>query len=106
MTWYVYLLRCSDQSLYVGRTKDLAQREQWHNDGHGAGYTAARRPVRMVYAEEHTSEVSAARRERQIKRWTIAKKEALVAGGGPALKRSTAKAPRPGVSWQDLLMKS
>ena len=106
MEWYVYLLRCSDHSLYVGRTKDLAQREHWHNDGHGAAYTAARRPVQMVYAEEHTSELNATRRERQLKRWTIAKKEALIAGGGPALKQSAAKVPRPGVTWRDLLTKS
>ena len=66
---YVYVLRCSDDTLYVGRTANLIERESWHNEGHGATYTAARRPVRIVYAEELGSELSAARGERQIKRW-------------------------------------
>ena len=98
---YVYLLRCSDGSLYVGRTTDLSQREQKHNDGHGAAYTAARRPVRIVYAEEHTSELSAARRERRIKGWTSAKKEALIAG--QAKPRTIVKNSRPAFTWRDWL---
>ena len=83
---FVYLVRCSDQSLYVGHTRDLAAREQTHNEGHGAAYTAKRRPVRMVYAEEYPSELEALRRERQIKGWTSRKKEALIAGDDASLK--------------------
>jgi predicted GIY-YIG superfamily endonuclease len=84
---FVYLVRCSDQSLYVGHTDNLRAREQAHNDGLGAAFTAARRPVRMVYSEEYRSQVEAIRRERQIKRWTSEKKEALIAGDRTKLKR-------------------
>jgi predicted GIY-YIG superfamily endonuclease len=84
---FVYLVRCSDQSLYVGHTSNLSSREQTHNNGCGAAFTAKRRPVRMVYAEEHASEPEAVRRERQIKGWTTRKKEALVAGDHSSLKR-------------------
>jgi putative endonuclease len=58
--------------------EDLACREHTHNDGKGAKYTAARRPVRMVYAEEYASVESAIARERQLKRWSHKKKEALI----------------------------
>ena len=99
---YVYVLRCSDGTLYVGRTTNLIERETWHNDGHGAAYTAARRPVRIVYAEELRSEVSAARREGQIKRWTSAKKEALVQGDSAKLTDARRKA-RSLFTWRDWL---
>ena len=64
---FTYILRCADDTLYVGHTEDLASREQTHNDGRGAAYTAARTPVRMVYAEEHASVASAIAREHQLK---------------------------------------
>jgi putative endonuclease len=83
---FVYILRCSDGTLYIGHTADLASRERTHNDGHGARYTAERRPVRMVYAEECASVEKAVRRERQLKRWTAQKKEALIAGNISLLK--------------------
>ena len=60
---FTYILRCADDTLYVGHTENLASRERTHNDGQGAKYTAARRPVRMVYAEEHSSAQSAIARE-------------------------------------------
>lgn len=75
---YVYLLRCVDGTLYVGHTDDLADREKAHNDGHGSAYTASRRPVIMVYAEEHFTLPGAVAREHQLKRWASAKKEALI----------------------------
>ena len=83
---FVYLVRCCVQSLYVGLTSDLSFREQAHNDGHGAAYTARRRPVRMVYVEEYSSLLEARRRERQIKGWTTRKKEALIARDHSRLK--------------------
>ena len=67
---FTYILRCADDTLYVGHTEALASREQIHNDGKGAKHSAARRPVRMVYAEEHASIESAIARERQLKRWS------------------------------------
>lgn len=83
---FVYILRCADDTLYVGHTDDLASREETHNDGHGSRYTAARRPVRIVYSEEHESTVSVIARERQLKHWTARKKEALIAGDLTTLK--------------------
>jgi putative endonuclease len=77
---YLYLLRCADDSLYVGATSNLQAREQDHNDGRGGSYTAKRRPVRIVYAERHSSQQEALKRERQIKRWSLQKKESLVRG--------------------------
>ena len=84
---WVYILRCSDNSFYVGTTSDLEFREQWHNDGHGSNYTAKRRPVRIVYCQQPRTLLAARRRERQIKRWSVAKKQALIAGDYNTLKR-------------------
>ena len=86
MAW-VYILRCSDGSLYVGHTWDLCSRERTHNEGRGGCYTARRRPVRLVYSEEHDSLRGAVRREHQLKGWTRAKKEALIAGDLAGLKK-------------------
>ena len=61
-----------------GCTTDLATRERIHNDGHGAEHTAAHRPVRLVYSETHESWPAARNREAQLKRWSHAKKQALV----------------------------
>ena len=103
--FFIYIVRCADDTLYVGHTEDLASREQTHNDGKGAKFTAARRPVRMVYAEEHASISSAVARERQLKRWSCAKKEALIVDDrttltsvGRGRTRST-----PAFTWRDLL---
>ena len=94
---FTYILRCADDTLYVGHTGELASREQTHNDGKGAKYTAARRPVRMIYAEEHSSLLSAIAREQQLKRWTRRKKEALIVGDRAALeslsRRSSSRRP-------------
>jgi putative endonuclease len=78
--YYVYILRCADGTLYTGSTTDVQSRERKHNAGVGAKFTAARRPVRVVYSEVHESRSAAQRREAQVKGWTRAKKEALVAG--------------------------
>ena len=104
MAHYVYLLRCADDSLYVGETSDLAAREQRHNEGRGGKYTAQRRPVRIVYAEEHGSKQDALRRERQIKRWSQQKKELLVRGDGAALSGNSLRARiRTAFTWSDWL---
>lgn len=77
--WFVYILRCADNSLYVGETNDVTRRLDKHNEG-GSIYTADRRPVSVVYSEQHETRNTCLRRERQLKRWTRAKKEALIAG--------------------------
>ena len=84
---YVYILRCRDGALYVGQADDVLRREQAHNEGRGARFTAARRPVRAVYAEYCATAPDATVRERQLKCWTRAKKEALIAGDAALLKR-------------------
>ena len=86
MHW-VYILRCADGSLYIGHTAEPIDREGAHNEGRGGTYTARRRPVRLVYSEPHDLLSAAIARERQLKRWTRAKKEALIAGDFGALKR-------------------
>lgn len=83
----VYILRCSDGSLYIGRATDLASRLARHAEGRGCEYTRTRLPIALVWSERHSSWESATERELQIKRWTRAKKEALVRGDPDELKR-------------------
>ena len=76
--FYCYVLLCSDNSYYVGVTDDLTRRAQEHNQGKGAAWTAARRPVRLAWTEEHPTLSSARLRENQLKRWSHAKNVALI----------------------------
>ena len=102
---FTCILRCADDTLYVGHTENLASRERTHNDGKGAKYTATRRPVRMVYAEEHASAESAIARERQLKRWSHKKKEALILNDHAALRTLGRRRPKSTAetTWRDLL---
>jgi predicted GIY-YIG superfamily endonuclease len=84
--FFVYILRCSDRSFYIGHSKDVEERVAAHNDGRGAAWTTCRRPVRLVYQETCAAEGVAGKRERQIRRWTHAKKKALVDGDFARLK--------------------
>lgn len=65
--WFVYIVRCRDDSLYTGITTDLTRRMQQHNEGTGAKYTRSRRPVTLVYWEEVPSHSEALKREYAIK---------------------------------------
>lgn len=78
--WYVYMVRCVDDSLYTGIAKDVVRRVQEHNTDNslGAKYTRARRPVTLVYHEAVASRAEATKRECQIKRLPRAKKESLL----------------------------
>lgn len=69
-TWYVYMVRCADGSLYTGIAKDVRRRLGEHNGSNGAGakYTRARQPVELVFQERAASRSEAARREYAIKR--------------------------------------
>ena len=100
---FTYILRCADGTLYVGHTHDLASREKSHNDGCGSGYTSTRRPAHMVYAEENSSLKRAMARERQVKRWTTEKKEALISADAAKM-RLVAEPEAKGAdfSWRDL----
>jgi predicted GIY-YIG superfamily endonuclease len=83
---WVYILRCADDALYVGLTDDLETRLQWHHEGRGSSFTRFRSPVELVYSEVQPDLVSGRTREQQLKRWTRAKKEALIAGDLNTLK--------------------
>ena len=78
--FHVYILRCRDNSLYIGMTTNLEARIKAHNLGRGAAYTYKHGPVELVYSETHPTRLDACRRERQLKRWTRKKKEALIRG--------------------------
>ena len=80
MTGFIYILLCSDGSYYVGHTEDLEQRLAAHNAGKGAIYTSLRRPVSLVYSETCESKAAAVARAIQIKKWSRAKKQSLIAG--------------------------
>ncbi|MBI4775249.1 MAG: GIY-YIG nuclease family protein [Deltaproteobacteria bacterium] len=86
MSWFVYILRCSDGSYYTGHTEDPEARLRVHNSGKGPSYTAARRPVVLRYAESHPSKEAAVQRERRLKKWSRAKKQALINGDTATLK--------------------
>ena len=84
---HVYILLCADGSYYVGLTEDLEGRENAHNNGRGSKYTFLRRPVQLVYSESYDSLEKAIERERQLKRWSHAKKKALIVGDPRRLKQ-------------------
>jgi putative endonuclease len=75
---FVYIVRCADGRLYSGYSRDQRAREQAHNSGRGAKYTAGRRPVRLVYQEAFPSVEKALAREYSVKQLTRAQKDALV----------------------------
>ena len=80
MSFYAYLLRCSDGSYYAGHTDDIDLRLAQHNDGTFEGYTSRRRPVEMVWCDMFMTRDDAFWAERKLKGWSRAKKEALVTG--------------------------
>jgi putative endonuclease len=77
--WFVYILRCGDDTLYTGITTDVGRRIEEHNAGKapGARYTRSRRPVVLAYTEEAASRALASRREAVIKRLDRSSKLAL-----------------------------
>ena len=80
LAYYVYMLRCSDGSYYAGHTNDLEQRLAAHERGAIEGYTLSRRPVELVFSDQFSTRLEAFHRERQIKGWSRARKEALIKG--------------------------
>src|SRR5690348_10079243 len=86
VTFHTYILQCVDGSYYVGIADDVVRRVQRHNDGRGANWTAKRRPVTLVYFETFPSLQRAEARERQLKGWSRAKKQALISAASGKLK--------------------
>ena len=78
MSWYVYMLRCRDGSLYTGYTDDVQRRLHVHNSGKGAKYTRSRLPVILVYQEELPDKSAALKREIAIKQMRKPEKESLI----------------------------
>jgi len=77
---YLYILRLKSGQLYIGSTTDLDRRVEEHYSGHACRTTKLNPPVKLVYSESLPTFSDAGKREAQIKRWSRAKKEALVAG--------------------------
>jgi len=74
---YIYIVKCSDGTYYTGWTTNPKRRVREHNAGQGAHYTRHRRPVELVYVEEHPDRSAAMSREYKIKKLTHAQKEGL-----------------------------
>lgn len=75
---FIYIVECSDGTLYTGWTIDVQARIATHNAGRGARYTRGRLPVRLCYWERHPSRAAAMRRECEIKSWSRTRKLALI----------------------------
>ena len=76
---YVYILECSDDSFYVGVTNDVGRRFIEHITGlHEGSYTFSRRPLKLVFCKQFNSPIKAIEYEKQLKRWSTAKKLALI----------------------------
>jgi putative endonuclease len=78
MTYFVYLLECSDRSFYCGYTSDLNKRIETHQKGKGGKYTRTHLPVKLIYSEEFKTRSEAMKREVEIKKFSRKQKEALV----------------------------
>ena len=79
--WYLYILRCKDDTLYTGITNDVEKRLEAHRSGKGAKYTRGRAPLELVYREACGSHSEALKREHQIKKLTRQEKERLLEAG-------------------------
>jgi len=79
MAFHAYLLRCNDGSYYAGHTDDLDLRMGQHQSGVMGGYTAARRPLTLVWTDDFPTREEAQAAERRLEGWSRAKKEALIA---------------------------
>ena len=78
MSWFVYILKCEDNTLYTGITNDKEKRLSQHNNGKASKYTRARLPVEMVYCESSDTRSTASKREWQIKQLTRKQKLKLI----------------------------
>ena len=75
---YTYIVKCSDGTFYTGWTNDLTRRMEAHNQGRGAKYTKARRPVTLIYYETFETKEEAMKRQYAIKRLSRKEKEELI----------------------------
>lgn len=80
MTWYFYIVECSDTSFYCGTTNDIERRIEEHNKGLGGKYTRSRMPVRLRYTEHYATRSEALKRESEVRRWSRTKKLTFLDG--------------------------
>ncbi|MBI3715612.1 MAG: GIY-YIG nuclease family protein [Betaproteobacteria bacterium] len=80
MAFWVYILKCKDNSYYTGHTDNLEARVSMHSAGSIDGYTATRLPVSLVFSEQFVTRLEALEMERRIKGWSRKKKEAMIHG--------------------------
>jgi len=107
VSYIVYMLRCVDGSFYTSHTDALESMVAAHHAGKIPGYTRIKRPLKLVYTESFSTRLEALGRERQIKRWNRAKKQALVSGDWELLRRLDKREgptgfPQPVVNPRDL----
>ena len=76
--YYVYILKCCDETLYCGYTNDVGKRFETHQSGKGAKYTRGRLPLELVYTEEFETKSEAMKRECEIKKMSREKKMELI----------------------------
>jgi len=82
--YYVYLLQCSDGTIYTGITTDVERRFQEHKNGKGGHYTSSRKAVKLLYTEKQKNRSNALKREAEIKGWRREKKLNLVGADAKA----------------------
>jgi putative endonuclease len=94
---WLYILRCADSSYYIGTTRSsLDSRIAQHNAGTFEGYTATRRPVELIFSQWFDRITDAIENERKLKKWSRAKKEALIRGDFASLQQlAKRKSPHP-----------
>ena len=78
MSWFVYILECSDKTYYTGITTNLAERIIKHNSGKASKYTASRLPVALVYSEEYSNRSQASQAETSIKKMSREEKQQMI----------------------------
>lgn len=91
MECHMYILLCDNGSYYTGSTKNLNRRINQHFPGEGANHTKKFKPIKLVYSESFDRIDHAYNREKQVQRWTHAKKEALINGDIDQLKKKANK---------------
>ena len=99
MNWFVYIVKCKDESFYTGISTNVKRRIKEHNNKIGAKSLRGKVPVLLVYLERYNNQIYAAKREREIKGWNRNKKIKLIDGytskkfGGFTLRNEVTKGP-------------
>ena len=99
MSYWIYILRCADNSYYTGHTDNLEKRIGEHQRGLCDGYTTGRLPVELAFSQECSTRIEALTAERQIKGWSRKKKEALMRGDWAEISRLAKGSDRNGAPY-------